>query len=50
MGGFGRVAENGLVHRHPGIRGDADIPASFRFDPSKPVGRVAIGPATARTE
>ena len=37
--------ENGVVTRHPGIRGDADIPASFKFDPTKPVGRVTISPA-----
>ena len=44
VGGLGHVAEKGVVHRHTGIRGDADIPASFKFDPSKPIGRITISP------
>ena len=44
VGGLGRVPEHGVIARHPGIRGDADIAASFKFDPSKPVGRITITP------
>ncbi len=44
LGGLLRDPERGVVARHPGIRGDADLPASFRFDPAKPVGRVTITP------
>ena len=47
MGGLGHVAEHGVVRRHTGIRGDADIPASFKFDPGKPIGRITISPVTA---
>jgi hypothetical protein len=45
LGGLGRTPENGVIARHTGIRGDADIPASFKFDPSRPIGRVTISPA-----
>ena len=44
LGGLGRVAENGVIHRHTGVRGDADIAASFKFDPAKPIARVTITP------
>ncbi len=44
MGGLGHQPENGAVHRHAGIRGDADIPASFEFDPGRPIGRVTLSP------
>ena len=44
LGGLEEDPENGVVTRHQGIRGDADIPASFKFDASKPVGRVTITP------
>ncbi len=44
LGGLLRDPEHGVVARHPGIRGDADLPASFRFDPAKPVGRVTVTP------
>ena len=44
VGGLGHMAEHGVVHRHTGLRGDADIPASFKFDPSKPIGRITISP------
>ena len=44
LGGLLRDPEQGVVARHPGVRGDADLPASFRFDPAKPVGRVTITP------
>lgn len=44
LGGLLRDPEHGVVARHPGIRGDADLPASVRFDPAKPVGRVTVTP------
>ena len=44
IGGLGRIPENGVIERHAGIRGDADIPASFKFDPAKPIGRITISP------
>ena len=44
LGGLLREAENGVVARHVGIRGDADLPAKYKFDPAKPVGRVTITP------
>jgi hypothetical protein len=44
LGGLLRDPENGVVARHTGIRGDADLPAKFKFDPSEPVGRVTITP------
>ena len=44
LGGLLRDPEHGVVARHPGVRGDADLPASFRFDPAKPVGRVTVTP------
>lgn len=44
LGGLSRDPEHGVVARHPGVRGDADLPASVRFDPAKPVGRVTITP------
>ncbi len=44
LGGLLRDPERGVVARHAGIRGDADLPASFWFDPAKPVGRVTITP------
>ncbi|MBV8614477.1 MAG: spondin domain-containing protein [Acetobacteraceae bacterium] len=44
LGGLEEDPENGVVARHPGIRGGADIPASFKFDPSKPVARVTLTP------
>jgi hypothetical protein len=44
LGGLLHDPEHGVVARHPGIRSDADLPAKFRFDPAKPVGRVTITP------
>lgn len=44
LGSLGRIPENGVITRHPGLRGDADVPAAFRFDASKPAGRVTITP------
>jgi hypothetical protein len=45
LGGLGRTPENGVIGPHPGIRGDADIPAAFKFDPTKPIGRITITPS-----
>ena len=42
IGGLLRDPEGGVVARHAGVRGDADLPASYKFDPAKPVGRVTI--------
>lgn len=44
MKGTGRDPEGGVVQRHTGIRGDADAPAGWRFDPAKPVARLTIAP------
>ncbi len=43
-GGNMRDPENGVVTRHTGIRGDADAPAAWKFDPALPVARVTITP------
>ena len=47
LGGLGRIPANGVIARHAGIRGDRDIPASFKFDPGLPIGRVTITPIGA---
>jgi hypothetical protein len=44
MMGTGRDPENGVVQRHRGIRGDADAPGTWKFDPSRPVVRITIVP------
>lgn len=44
MMGTERDPENGVVTRHEGIRGDADAPADWKFDASKPVARITISP------
>lgn len=44
MMGTGRDPENGMVQRHRGIRGDADAPGTWKFDPSRPVARITIAP------
>ena len=44
MMGTGRDPEGGVVSRHTGLRGDADAPVDWKFDPSKPVARLAITP------
>jgi hypothetical protein len=44
--GTDRDPENGVIARHTGIRGDADAPADWKFDPSKPVARSTVGPST----
>jgi hypothetical protein len=47
MEGTGRDPENGVVRRHTGIRGDADAPGSWKFDPQRPVARITFTPAAA---
>jgi hypothetical protein len=44
MMGTERDPEEGVVSQHKGIRGDTDAPADWKFDPSKPVGRLTITP------
>lgn len=44
MMGTGRDPENGVVQRHRGIRGDADAPGAWKFDPSRPVARITFAP------
>ena len=43
--GSDRDPENGVVRRHSGIRGDADAPGAWKFDPARPVGRITVEPA-----
>lgn len=43
-GGNVRDPENGVVTRHTGIRGDADAPAAWKFDPAAPVARITLAP------
>jgi hypothetical protein len=47
MMGTGRDPENGMVARHKGIRGDADAPAEWKFDATKPVAKLTITPLSA---
>jgi hypothetical protein len=47
LGGRSLDPEDGVITRHEGIRGDADIPASYKFDPKAPVGRITITPLKA---
>lgn len=47
--GTERDPEGGVVQKHSGIRGDADAPAEWKFDPMKPVARVTIAPMTKAT-
>jgi hypothetical protein len=42
--GIQRDPDGGVVTRHKGIRGDADAPAAWKFDPKRPVARVTITP------
>jgi len=44
MEGTARDPENGAVRKHEGLRGDADAPPSWKFNPAKPVGRIVIAP------
>ena len=46
FGGFGRIPENGVVHRHPGFASGAAIPEAWRFDPSKPVASITVTPSS----
>lgn len=47
-GGNMRDPENGVVSAHSGIRGDADAPAEWKFDPAKPVARLTLTPVEER--
>jgi hypothetical protein len=42
--GTDRDPEQGVVAPHQGIRGDADAPDEWKFDPSMPVARITIKP------
>jgi hypothetical protein len=44
MMGTDRDPENGVVGKHPGIRGDADAPSDWKWDISKPVARITLTP------
>jgi hypothetical protein len=44
MMGTARDPEEGVITHHQGIRGDADAPASWKFDTDKPVARLTIAP------
>ena len=44
-----RDPENGVVTRHEGIRGDADAPAEWKFDPAAPVARITLAPVDQGT-
>ena len=39
-----RDPEDGVVTAHTGIRGDADAPAEWKFDPAAPVARITLTP------
>ncbi len=45
--GTDRDPENGIIAKHTGIRGDADAPASWKFDVNKPVGHITFTPVSA---
>ncbi|MFL6550236.1 MAG: spondin domain-containing protein [Povalibacter sp.] len=44
MEGTARDPENGVVRRHEGLRGDADAPGFWKFDPALPVAHLTITP------
>ena len=44
FGGLGRPEEHVPIRRHPGIRGDADVPADWGWDVTKPVARMTVTP------
>lgn len=44
MMGSDRDPESGVVRRHQGVRGEADAPGAWKFDPAKPVARITIAP------
>lgn len=48
MMGTERDPEGGVVQKHAGIRGDADAPAEWKFDPAKPVARITFTPVTMK--
>lgn len=48
MQGTERDPEHGVITRHAGIRGDADAPGIWKFDPRRPVARITIAPASQR--
>jgi len=50
MQGTDRDPEQGKIMRHSGIRGDADAPGIWKFDPQRPVARITIAPANGRME
>ena len=48
MQGTERDPEHGVVTRHTGIRGDADAPGTWKFDPGRPVARITFTPVGSR--
>lgn len=44
MMGTDRDPENGMIRKHPGIRGDADAPSDWKWDTGKPVARITLTP------
>jgi Spondin_N len=44
MEGSARDPEGGTIQRHTGLRGDADAPGFWKFDPARPVARITITP------
>lgn len=46
--GTDRDPEGGVVQRHAGVRGDADLTPDRRFDPDRPVARITIAPTAMR--
>ncbi len=42
--GVERDPEGGVVQKHAGLKGDADAPAEWKFDPAKPVATITITP------
>ena len=45
MMGSDRAPEKGVVQRHTGLRGNADAPGAWKFDPARPVARITFAPA-----
>ena len=46
QGGVERDPEVEPIRRHPGIRGDADLPPKWKFDPARPVARITFTPVS----
>jgi hypothetical protein len=42
--GTERAPENGVVRKHPGIKGTSDASPAWRFDATRPVARITIAP------